>query len=171
MADPKELRGDNLLAARFWSKVNVRTPKSCWEWRGSLVGGYGTFRVGPKVHKAHRVAWMLSCDAEVGDLHVLHRCDNPRCCNPAHLFLGTNADNVADKVSKGRQAKGLGHGVPGARNKQAKLTPDRVLEAKELLANGNISQREVAQRFGVSQSAISLIVLGKNWARPDAFAA
>lgn len=103
---------DALITERFSKYVPTDAPHdACWEWRGGLdTGGYGHFNVpgdGGRLRaaRAHRMAWTLR-HGDPGESHVLHRCDNRLCVNPAHLFLGTNADNVADKVSKGRQAKG-----------------------------------------------------------------
>jgi hypothetical protein len=98
------------LESRFWPKVNKGAEAECWEWRGALNGGYGWVHtpIGPRT--AQRVAAYLSglLDNLTNSLHVLHRCDNPKCCNPSHLFLGTNQDNIDDKVAKGR-GKGTPH--------------------------------------------------------------
>lgn len=87
---------------RFWNKV-YKTD-SCWLWIGSrLPTGYGTFRVGKKVKRAHRVSWELHNGPIIdGSLLVCHTCDNPMCVNPDHLFLGTNLDNMRDRNAKGR---------------------------------------------------------------------
>jgi len=98
------------VKSRFASRVTPSDPASCWEWSGSRnADGYGYLRVGSQRDGtrsrvlAHRLAWMLAHGGAIpGGLFVLHRCDNPPCCNPAHLFLGTNADNVADMLAKGR---------------------------------------------------------------------
>lgn len=90
-------------------------------------------------------------------LHVLHHCDNPPCVNPAHLFLGTNADNVADKTAKGR-----GRGGRGEAHRNAKLTADQVREIRELAASG-LTQREIAARYGVRHTAIGKILRGERW--------
>lgn len=107
---------------RFWSKVAVKELDECWEWQaGKAGGGYGTFRVHHKMWQAHRVAWALTYGPIPKGLFVCHRCDNPGCCNPYHLFLGTNADNLRDAAKKGRIGK---------------LTKDDVLEIRRLLEEG-----------------------------------
>lgn len=89
------------LEDRFWSKVN-KTP-FCWEWTASLSHGYGQFMMpNRKLNRAHRVAWILVFGSIPLGLHVLHKCDNRKCVNPNHLFLGTNQDNIIDRVSKNR---------------------------------------------------------------------
>ncbi len=90
---------------RFWSKVAIGD--GCWEWRARRNdSGYGQFRLDGKIQHASRVAWVLTHGAIPPETpHVLHNCpdgDNPACVRPSHLWLGTNADNVADKVAKGR---------------------------------------------------------------------
>lgn len=155
-------RGHNLRSGltpqdRFWSKV--RQVGRCWEWQArERVNGYGRFRpasYAPKV-LAHRFAYELLCGPADG-LHVLHHCDNPLCVNPVHLFLGTNDDNVADKVAKGRQSC-----LAGERNPNAKLAPADVAEVKRLRAGG-ASRKAVAERFGITTAMVTLITRGRAW--------
>lgn len=93
-----------LDAQRFWSKVARRAPGECWEWIGSrFPRGYGRLKLNRKTAYAHRVSWELAHGVPVPDgLCVLHRCDNPPCVNPAHLWSGTMADNMHDRDAKGR---------------------------------------------------------------------
>lgn len=95
--------------AHFWARV--KKSDSCWEWTGANNGGYGRMEVAGKLTYAHRLAWELANGSGPGDLCVCHRCDNPACVRPDHLFLGTFADNMGDKISKGRQSRGLAHGA------------------------------------------------------------
>jgi hypothetical protein len=131
----------------FWS--HVEKTDGCWIWhRGIDKQGYGTLKCWGKVSKAHRVSWELHNGPIPDDLFVCHKCDNPPCVNPEHLFLGTNKDNCDDRDRKGRV--------------NTVLTAEQVLEIRSLCEHGML-QRVVAARYGVQQSLISLIVNRKIW--------
>lgn len=110
------------LADRLWARVEI-TPAGCWEWQGyRRTGGYGELGRGGRSEgtvKAHVAAWEVTHGPVPVGMFVCHRCDNPPCCNPAHLFVGTPADNVADMVAKGRGARG--QALP-----QTRLTDEQV---------------------------------------------
>jgi hypothetical protein len=139
---------------RFWSKVEVRQPDECWPWTAAVnEHGYGVFRLrdGGRLNmKAHRMMWEL-CSGErlSSDVKLLHACDNPPCCNPAHLFKGTQLDNIADMVVKGRVAH-------GAMKPNTKLTDADVDSMCRRRALGE-TQSALATAFGVTQSRVSVI--------------
>jgi hypothetical protein len=166
------------LQTRFEAKVQ-KHETGCWLWLGTQVnGGYGLIRgeayTGTKrMFLAHRVSWELSNGPIPDGLCVLHSCDNRLCVNPSHLFLGTQADNIADMVRKGRQghtggAKGLLNGTHthphrrarGERQGRAKLTADEVMEIR---ASSGVTQTVLAQKYGVTLSNISSIRRRKSW--------
>lgn len=142
--------------ALFWSRVKVGEPDECWKWQGAhSPAGYGRFRWQGRTVQAHRLAFFLSGSYLPEDLHVCHACDNPSCCNPGHLFAGTDLDNRADQISKGRDLK-------GEAASWAKLTEAQVREIR-LLSLQNWSQHRIAKHFGVTQGAIKNIVHRKTW--------
>lgn len=137
------------------SRLNPET--GCIEWmRPTTENGYGRLMIGKRRIMAHRLAWQIENGPIPDGMSVCHRCDNPKCINPAHLFLGTNVDNMADMKAKGR-----GNGPRGADNYMAKLTDENVASIKQMLPY--MSQMQIAALFGVSQSTVSLIALGKVW--------
>lgn len=157
--NPKRTVGD--VVTRFCSKykVQVNTEKECWRWIGGInKSGYGTFLGGELGSLAHRVSYSIYVGKIPEGMHVCHTCDNRWCVNPNHLFLGTNAENMADRDKKGRQAH-----LSGAMNGNAKLNNTQVARIKKMLKETNITQAELAKRVGVSQSNISDIARGKIW--------
>lgn len=157
---------DDRTIARFWSKVARGGADQCWPWTAMRDGnGYGRFRVrNPRrLVRAH----VFSYQVERGRTHglmVCHSCDNPGCCNPAHLWLGKNADNMADMVRKGRQAR---RDTSGEKNGNAKLTAEQVATIRSQIGAGD-NNTVIAARFGVTHSMISRIRLGLSWALPSA---
>jgi hypothetical protein len=107
---------------------------------------------------AHRVSWTLHNGAIPNGLHVLHHCDNPQCVNPAHLWLGTNADNMRDMIRKGR-----GNVAGGEDHGSAKLTEKQVIEIRERYAAGNITQHELGNEYGISKQTIGEIIRREIW--------
>jgi hypothetical protein len=150
------------LADRLWARVEV-TPEGCWEFTGHRNeerGGYGRIRLtGERVTiGAHVAAWLVTHGPVPEGLIVRHRCDNPPCCNPAHLELGTYAQNTADMVARGRA-------LLGSRNPGSKLTEEQVAEIREARSAGD-ALGVIAARFGVSKSLVSLIARGLVWKEP-----
>lgn len=145
-------RSEAPLAALFWARVSVGPSDVCWEWSASRhSNGYGVFNL----QLAHRLAWQLARGDIPEGLFVCHHCDNPPCCNPRHLFIGTAADNVADMVSKGRQNQGVRHGM-------AKLD-ERLVRRIRLRAGAGESRKAIARSLGVTVSTIDNVVWGKTW--------
>lgn len=151
------------LAERLWEKVAVGDPNSCWLWRGTRNShGYGQIRDDSRRWlRAHRVAWTLTRGPIPAGLHVCHHCDVPLCCNPDHLFLGTHQDNMSDCVQKGRHSSPPL--CPGTSHGAAKLTEANIVEIRRVYAGGGVTQRELANLYGVTQGNIHLVVSGKHW--------
>lgn len=143
---------------RLYSQL--ATQGECLVWTGSCTRfGYGHMQVGGVLTVVHRVVW----EREVGHIpegmFVLHKCDNPPCCRPDHLFLGTKKDNAVDMVNKGRLKT---PGLRGDNHPNSKLTKEKVYEIRKHLQEG-VTQRELSRRYGVSWSAIHQIHKGRIW--------
>ena len=159
----KEINPSLFDKNRFWNKVDKsRGPDACWPWTAHRFDkAYGCFYLKGRVVRAHRVAWVLTNGQipqsnKYHGICVCHRCDNPGCCNPSHLFLGTNADNVADREKKHRN-------TPGEANTSAKLTNDRVAKIIKAYATGKVSHEDLARQFGVSSNTISRVTNRQSW--------
>ena len=139
-------------ADRFWR--HVRKTDECWEWQAGIgVHGYGQYR-----HTlAHRFAWESTTGAIPAGQQVLHRCDNRRCVRPTHLFLGTQAENLADMRAKGRDRPPRGEAHP-----RSKLTASQVAEIRTRRRAGELL-KDLATEFGVSDHQISNIANGRQW--------
>jgi hypothetical protein len=151
------------LAERFWKKVNKNGPVPahyprlgrCWVWTGSRMCGYGCITVKGKRTKAHRVAFFLE-NEHWPVPWGLHRCDNPICVRPSHIFEGTHKDNDQDKMRKGRQSKGSRHG-------HAVLSEVDVVRLRRLYGEGNSTHQELADEYGVCRATVSLLIQGSTW--------
>lgn len=169
---------------RIITSVLVNDLTGCWEWQKNIEDGYGRIGLKGRSKLVHRVLYSLAV-ADPGSLCVLHECDNPKCCNPDHLFLGTRTDNNADRDAKGRQAKGLRNGrhtrsdrtargdrngirrnpelVRGENSGRALLTQSQVDEIRSRYAEGGITQPGLAKIYGVNPQVIHLIIRRKTW--------
>lgn len=162
---------DNLDSARFWSKVEVRSPSECWNWlRGCFTSGYGAFGFRGRTQHANRVAYTLTHGEIPAGLLVRHTCDNKLCCNPDHLVLGTHAENMQDMQERRRASQGDEHWTrhspknlaKGEAVKTSKLTADDVRAIREAYTVGR-KQVQLAVQFGVSRQLIWQIVNKKWW--------
>lgn len=134
-----------------WRRIDQRDADECWPFIGAVnTNGYGQISLNGKQRLVHRAVFEESTGMDPGDLLVCHACDNPRCCNPAHLFLGTSADNMSDASAKGR--------LPGS----PKLTSSEVREIRRIAATG-VSYYRLGKLFGVSDDNISHIVRRISW--------
>lgn len=154
---------------RFWDKVRVGNPDECWEWQGAVESfGYGFMWAGPlypyrKRHwiKAHRVSWEIHNGEIPKGRYVLHKCDNPPCVNPNHLYIGTATENVHDRA---RRKRGKEHRQQGAANDNSKLTEADVRAIiVELQKLPRQSQSSIAEKFGIKQPQVSRIMLKQTW--------
>jgi hypothetical protein len=156
------------FATRFESFLpDVLDDDKCWLWRGYISPtGYGRIAIGggrKQMFLAHRVAWEMHHAQPIpGEMVIMHKCDTPACVNPAHLELGTQADNIQDMVKKRRHSRGKSINR-GTANGQAKLTLDQALAIRKSCDSGLANQSQLAQQYGISVSAISLIVTGQTW--------
>lgn len=149
------------LAERFWEKVDKRGPDECWNWTASNTKGYGSIGANGKLHRATRIGWEMLNGPIPDGLWVLHKCDNPFCCNPSHWFLGSPADNTRDMMAKGRQNR-KGHQAKGESQWQAKLTSDKVIEIRKRASDGE-KITAIARAYGVAHTTIHKIVNRLAW--------
>jgi hypothetical protein len=146
---------------KFWQLVDKKEPELCWPWLGcTMKHNYGVFNYAGTRRLAHRVVYELTYGPiEPSNLTVCHHCDNPNCVNPYHLFLGTNVDNTADRVAKGRTRT---NPAKGEEHYKHKLIASDIAEIKQLSKDG-VPQRKIADIYHVRQSSIWGIIHNKNW--------
>lgn len=143
--------------ARFWQKVQKRGPDECWEWTGCRnPKGYGAFAIKKKPRRPNRIVLTLALGRNLLPNELAcHTCDNPPCCNPAHLFVGSAAENTHDMISKGRASR-------GEKNPGSKITEADVRRIRELGAT--VSQAKLAEIYGLGGATISRIINRRRWA-------
>lgn len=149
-------------AQRFWQKIERHGPEECWPWTGSTMnGGHGEFFVSPDRGRipAHVFALELAGKSATAGQEGCHHCDNPPCCNPAHLYFGTRQQNIDDMWARGR-------GRRGSRHPFARLTEDKVKDLRVRFAEGE-SNTVLAQEYGICSGMVSNIVNGKAWKHVD----
>jgi hypothetical protein len=148
---------DRGWTGRFWAKIAVSAPDDCWPWTGCRdEDGYGLLALkwddGWRNRRTHRLSYELHRGEIPPGMYVLHSCDNPACCNPAHLRLGTQADNGADMKARGRCKRNGYH---------RRVHDDATIQAIRAAVAAGAMQKDVAARFGVSRSYVSALVRGK----------
>lgn len=151
------------VAERFWKYVTKTEGDGCWEWTGHRTRlGYGRLKIGhrPKARsaEAYRISWEIHHGPIPEGLCVCHRCDNPPCVRPDHLFLGTHRDNMLDAAAKGFMGR-----ARAERNGNARLTWEIVRDVRRLYATGLYSQKQLAERFGMCPASAHNVVTGKYW--------
>ena len=149
------------LITKFLNNLpDILDENLCWNWNGTKdKGNYGVLYHNKKALKAHRISYEIYYSEPLNELHCLHKCDNPSCVNPNHLFSGTNSDNVRDKIEKGRCFTG---NQKGSKNGFSKLIEKEVIEIRNLYHIG-ISKNELSKRYNVHRSNIHYIVTNKTW--------
>lgn len=131
-----------------WKKIDIKNNNECWNWIGCLNhDGYGEIKINYKKYLVHRVVYELIYDSIPDGLLVLHKCNNPSCCNSNHLYIGTHEDNMKQMTKDLRQAY--------------KLSPKNILEIRNLYSTGNYSQRKLGDMFNVDHSTIGDVISKK----------
>ena len=143
------------LKESFEAKFLKGNDSECWNWAAHTNNGYGQLTFRGKVYVASRISYEVYVAPLKNELHICHKCYNPLCVNPKHLFAGSVKDNMRDMVNKNRSAK-------GSRHSQAKLNESSVKEIKKLLKQ-NLSHSKIAELFDVKREAISKINQGTRW--------
>lgn len=149
---------------RFWSKVSRMPNDECWPWIPRHGGvGYGKFWLNKKIIGAHVASWILHFGGVPEGKEVCHKCDNRICVNPNHLFVGTRQENVADAIMKGRLRYGLRNLRRGEDHPNASIDDRRARIIKQLLTEGRLTRKQIAETVGVTGNVIDGIRKGVTW--------
>ena len=180
------------IIEKFWSRVDKQGANDCWEWMGNLWNnGYGRFCFSVNGNLttigAHRFSYEINSGEPISKgLFVYHQCDNPKCVNPSHLFLGTNSDNLLDASKKGRTATGKRNGqhthpersirgdahwtrihpekkLRGVSNGRAKLTEKEIIEMRFLYSTGKFSYEKLAKKYSITSVQVGNIIRKESW--------
>ena len=139
--------------ALFWSRVDVKAPEDCWEWTAGITEGYGYFKINSVYYGSHRISSFLDTGEQPDGL-VCHHCDNRKCVNPRHLYVGTYQSNAQDRSDRGRQAR-----LQGEANGGAKLTVKIVKEIRK----SKLSRKELAKKYHISRQGVGDILTRESW--------
>lgn len=156
---------------QFWSRVDKSGgPNACWPWTGSLKNGYGRFYLKGHDNSTHRYAYELINGPIPKDLFACHHCDNRRCCNPTHVFIGTCKDNIQDAISKGIMPYGNKHWtrlhpelICGEHNPSAHLTAEQVQTIRLLYKQGHTNMADLGRQYKVTRKTIARLIQRKTW--------
>ena len=145
---------------RFWAKVEKKGENDCWEWTAAKnEKGYGLIRIEGKNIKAHRVSLQIKINREIGEgLVTKHSCDNRGCVNPQHLTEGTQSENIKEAYERGRISVRKGSEIGNS-----KLTETEILEIREICKEGLLTQKEIAELYGICSRNVSHIVNRQTW--------
>lgn len=151
------MKGKKNVLQDVWKNVKIKRSDECWEWtKYKLKNGYGEMGINNKVYLVHRIVYEQIYGYIPDGLYILHKCNNPSCCNPKHLYLGTQKDNMKQMSEDGRSAR-------GEKSSSAKLKVEDVLEIRKLYSTEKYYHWELGEMFGVSRQQITKILNNQNW--------
>lgn len=161
---------ESIANEKLWRKIKINPVTDCWEWQGAYSSGkYGCIRRKGKTMRTHRLFFEIFKGAIPKGLYILHTCDNTKCCNPEHLYAGTQLDNMSDMDKRGRRNPPRGdrnamriNSLKGEKNGRSKLKEADISQIRRLLSEGK-TKSLIAKMFGVSRMPITGIANGQNW--------
>lgn len=153
-----------MIMKRFYEKVHIKGLTDCWEWLASTRAGYGAFKFNGRVDGAHRVSWIINNGPIPDGLFVCHTCDNRKCVNPNHLFLGTQSDNMKDAMNKGRIVVPVGTPFQDGHLPVNRVLSDVVVRAIKLeLTTKKLTQLKISEKFDTKHQTIKDISAGRSY--------